>query len=365
VIALQVKDMARTVKHLSLHRIAGTELRVVADVEDGVLPIVEIEEAVIRKYVRQQPWPHRSVNLFVLEDLQPLVRQLEQQQPKGRRRACPERSRREADSLQPAATGDMPVVNVYDLADLASCNVFVNRQVMVREGYWDDSLAVQGLLAHEHAHPLAENVTTRASRELALQVALEGPALTGCSLELKDRLQRLLVGLATKLCLCAPREILANQMTIASGFGDALLYLDRRNVTNASRSVQGRDELLQQLQQQVSQGNLTPTGSELVLLVGDLNSYLDLALEIAPFYRAGRESDARELEAILEKDVFSRLEPKVAQVYAALRDQYVALDINLALAPLRTWSAGILDLLAQALVAKGLPLPYRLGTPDR
>jgi len=333
--------MARTVKHLSLHRIAGTELRVVADVEDGVLPIVEIEEAVIRKYVRQQPWPHQSVNLFVLEDLQPLVHQLKQQQPKGRRQ--------EADSLQPAATSDMPVVNVYDLADLASCNVFVNRQVMVREGYWDDSLAVQGLLAHEHAHPLAENVTTRASRELALQVALEGPSLTGCSLELKDRLQRLLIGLATKLCLYAPREILANQITIASGFGDALLYLDRRNVTNASRSVMGRDELRRQLQQQVAQGSLTPTGSELVLLVGDMNSYLDLALEIAPFYRAGREGDARELEAMLEKDVFSRLEPKVAQVYAALRDQYVALDINLAWAASRAWSASILDLLAQTL----------------
>ena len=352
--------MARTVKHLSLHRIAGTELRVVADVEEGVLTIVEIEEAVIRQYVRrsQQPWPHRSVNLFVLEDLQPLVHQLKQQQPKGRQQ--------EADSLQPAATGDMPVVNVYDLADLASCNVFVNRQVMVREGYWDDALAVQGLLAHEHAHPLAENATTRASRELALpKVALEGPSLTGCSLELKDRLQRLLVGLATRLCLYAPREIFANQITIASGFGDALLYLDRRNVTNASRSVQGRDELRRQLQQQVAQGNLTQAGSELVLLIGDLNSYLDLALEIAPFYRAGREGDARELEAMLEKDVFSRLEPQVAQVYAALRDQYVALDTNLGLAQLRTWGAGVLDLLAQALVAKGLQLPYRLGTPDR
>jgi len=334
--------MARTVKHLSLHRIAGVELRVVADVEDGVLPIVEIEEAVIRKYVRrsQPPWPHRSVNLFVLEDLQPLVHQLKQQQA--------------ANSLQPAATGDMPVVNVYDLADLASCNVFVNRQVMAREGYWDDSLAIQGLLAHEHAHPLAENVTTRASRELALpKVALEGPSLTGCSLELKDRLQRLLVGLATRLCLYAPREIFANQMTIASGFGDALLYLDRRNVTNASRSVQGRDELRRQLQQQVSQGNLTPTGSELVLLVGDLNSCLDLALEIAPFYRAGREGDARELEAMLEKDVFSRLEPQVAQVYAALRDQYVALDMNLAVAATRAWCASILDLLAQVLGGKG------------
>ena len=42
--------MARTVKHFSLHRIAGTELRVVADVEDGVLPVIQVEEVVIRGY---------------------------------------------------------------------------------------------------------------------------------------------------------------------------------------------------------------------------------------------------------------------------------------------------------------------------
>ena len=341
--------MARTVKHLSLHRIAGIELRVVADVEEGVIPIVEIEEAVIRQYVRgrQPPWPHQSVNLFVLEDLQPLVHQLQQQAAAG--------------AFQPAETGDVPVVNVYDLADLATCNVFVNRQVMVREGYWDDALAVQGLLAHEHAHPLAENVTTRASREFALpQVVLAGPVFTAGSVELKDRLQRLLVGLATKLCLYAPREIFANQLTLATGFGAALLYLDRRNVANASRSVLGRDELHRQLQQQVDQGKLTPTGAELVLLVGDLNSYLDLALEIAPFYRAGREGDARELEARLEQDVFPRLAPNVAPVYAALRDQYLAIDINLAWGALRDWIASILDLLARALSGTGVQLIWKL-----
>ena len=341
--------MARTVKHLSLHRIAGIELRVVADVEEGVIPIVEIEEAVIRQYVRwnQPTWPHRSVNLFVLADLQPLVHQLQQQLAAG--------------ALQPTDTGDVPVVNVYDLADLTTCNVFVNRQVMVREGYWDDALAIQGLLAHEHAHPLAENVTTRASREFALsRVALEGLALTGCSVELQDRLQRLLAGLATKLCLYAPREILANQLTITSGFGEALLYLDRRNVANASRSVLGRDELCRQLQQQVAQGKLTPIGAELVLLIGDLNSYLDLALEIAPFYRAGRADDARELETILEQDVFSRLTPNVAQVYAALRDQYIALDLNLAWGALKDWITSILDLLAHALRQTELQLIWKL-----
>ena len=145
--------MARTVKHLSLHRIAGIELRVVADVEEGVIPIVEIEEAVIRQYVQwvQPPWPHRSVNLFVLEDLQPLVHQL--QQPPATGAFQPTET---GDETIPALWWDVPVVNVYDLADLTTCNVFVNRQVMVREGYWDDALAIQGLLAHEHEWELGQ-----------------------------------------------------------------------------------------------------------------------------------------------------------------------------------------------------------------
>jgi hypothetical protein len=342
--------MARTVKHLSLHRIAGTELRVVADVERGVLSIVESEETVIRDYVRQRPWPHRSVTLFILEDLQPLARQLYQQGG--------------ADPLQTAGIGDMPVVNVYDLADPASCNVFVNRQVMAREGYWGDTVATRGLLAHEHAHPLAENATTRASRDLGLELTLDTQPSGVYAVELLERLRRLLSGLAEKLCLYAPREVFANETTIASGFGDALLYLDRRNVTNASRSVTGRDELRQQLQQEVSQGRLAPVGSEAVLLIGDMKGYLDLALETAPFYRAGREADARELEAVLENQVFPRLERQVTWVYAALRDQYIALDSNLTAVQVRMWGVGVLDLLAQAVAATGLQLRYRLDTSE-
>ncbi|MDO9065990.1 MAG: hypothetical protein Q7U96_02780, partial [Chloroflexota bacterium] len=69
-------SMARTIKHFSLHRIAGTELRVVADVEEGTLPVVQAEETVLRRYVQREAWPHRWVTLFILQDLQPLVRQL-------------------------------------------------------------------------------------------------------------------------------------------------------------------------------------------------------------------------------------------------------------------------------------------------
>jgi len=147
--------MARTVRHFGLHRIASTELRVVSDVEDGVLPVVQQEEEIIRGYARYPSWPHRWVTLFVLQDLAPLARQLE---GIG---GLP------GPGLLPGGTAFLeqrPVVNIYDLADLDNCHVFVNQQRMERETYWRDSLAMRGLLAHEHAHPLAEPKTVPRGR---------------------------------------------------------------------------------------------------------------------------------------------------------------------------------------------------------
>ncbi|MGA9351843.1 MAG: hypothetical protein WBW48_23990 [Anaerolineae bacterium] len=359
--------MVRTVKHFSLHRITGTELRVVADVEAGVLPVVQVEEAVIRGYTQQGLWPHRWVTLFVLQDLQPLVRQLTPTPPlplagggsKGG--ADPSGLSISGRSLPPggaAALNHRPVVNIYDLADPAGCHVFVNRQAMAKEGYWDDALAIQGLLAHEHAHPLAENEATRASRQLRFAISD-----FGFQIEIENRkskIRNLLTLLADKLCLYAPRELFANEMTIRSGFSEALLHLDRRTVANASRSVAGREDLRRQLQQEIASGNLTPQGADLLLLIGDLKGYLDLALEVAPFYRTGRESDARELEAVLEAEVFPHLEPEVPRAYIALREQYIALRADLTPPKLTAWGEGVLNILAEALAEKGLVLQYHL-----
>ncbi len=66
----------RTIKHFSLHRIEDTELRVVSDVENGVLPVVQVEERVIQGYIQGKAWPHREVTLLILQDMQPLVHQL-------------------------------------------------------------------------------------------------------------------------------------------------------------------------------------------------------------------------------------------------------------------------------------------------
>lgn len=386
--------MTRTVKHFSLHRIAGTELRVVADVESGVLPVIQAEEAVIRGYARQKVWPHRWVTLFVLQDLQPLTRQLRSgADPSGlRAEALKAGGLSGSTELTEAASGrslppggaaaldHRPVVNVYDLADSAGCHIFVNRQAMAKEGYWDDPLAIRGLLAHEHAHPLADNETTRASRQLQVELSLEPspsaayrPPGTGTeqavddwwwTADRQDKVHRLLTLLVDKLCVYAPRELFANEVTIQSGFGEALLHLDQRNVDNASHSVAGREDLRRQLQQEVTRGNLTPPAAELLLLIGDLKGYLDLALEVAPFCRTGRDAEAQGLETVLEAEVFPHIDPGVPQTYNALRDQYITLRADLTPAELMAWGEGVLSILAKVLVVKGLALQYRLRTGD-
>ena len=344
--------MARTVKHFSLHRIAGTELRVVSDVESGVIPFIRIEEEVIGRYAGFPQWRQESITLFILRDLEPLTRQLSP-----------------AAGLPPGGLnglGHRPIVNLYDLKNPVSCHIFINQGAMEKEGYWSDQDAIMALLAHEHAHPLAENETTRASRQLGFaisdfgfQMEIESPK-SKTRPELRRRIENLLTLLADKLCLYAPRELFANEMTIRSGFGEVLFHLDRLTLANASHSVAGREDLQQQLQQEVASGNLTLQGVGLLLLIADLKGYLDLALEIAPFYRTGRESDARELEAVLEAEVFPHLEPVVARTYTALREQYIALRADLTPPELMAWSQGVLSLLTEALAQKGLTLRYRL-----
>ena len=135
-----------TVKHFGLHRLDHVELRVVADDEDGILRVEQAEIDAVGRLSGDARWQHKTVTLFVLADLQPLQRQLE-----SLRRVPADVRLQQKDELL-----SRPVVNVYDLASPATCNVFVNRKAMMAAKYWDDVLALQGLLAHEHAHPLAE-----------------------------------------------------------------------------------------------------------------------------------------------------------------------------------------------------------------
>ncbi|MDO8589344.1 MAG: hypothetical protein Q7T82_20160 [Armatimonadota bacterium] len=353
--------MARKVKHFSLHRIAGTELRVVSDVDAGILPVIQEEEAVIRGYVESGRWRHQSVTLFVLQDLQPLVHQLQSDAFPGR-----------ADVLD-----SRPVVNVYDLAEPSACHVFINLETMTREGYWDDPMSVRGLLAHEHAHPLAEGRTTQASRELTVETTAELPQSSGgrigaverpeCSGWTEDRqaaIRQALNLLVHKLCLYAPREIFANETAIRSGFGDALLHLDRRNLASGQSSVAIRGDIKSHLQRELDRGELTPAAAKDLLLVGDLQGYIDLALEVAPFHRGGVESAAQELEATLENEIFRHLEPEARQTYVALVKRYIDLRSDLTRDELRVWGNGILDVLAGTLADKGIMSGFRIRAAD-
>ncbi len=368
--------MDRPVRHFSLHRLAGTELRVVSDIDAGVIPIIRVEEEVIRGYAARTTWPHRWVTLFILQDLQPLIRQV----PEGT-------------GLPPgdaAALDHRPVVCVYDLADLATCQVFMNQKAMVKEGYWEDCLAIRGLLAHEHAHPLAENDATRASRRLVAELSWEMQEPMARSIpSAKERsdaascgtltrtpetsqvkalgapweakVDRLLAVLVDKLCVYAAREIFANEVAIRCGFEEALLHLNRLNVAGAIRSVEARESLRKHLEEEgLARRTLSPFGIDLLLLIGDLKGYLDMGLEVAPFYRTGRTAGALELEASLEAAVFSALEPEVIGTYEALRDLYIALHSDASPTELATWGEHVVEVLADALQTRGLVLRYQV-----
>jgi len=166
--------------------------------------------------------------------------------------------------------------------------------------------------------------------------------------------------MAYRLCLNAPREVLANELTIRSDFGDALLHLDRRNVANARRSLAGRDVLRKQLEHRVTQEGLSTSSADLLLLIGDMQGFLDLAIETAPFYRAGRESDGRELESVLENDVFPLLAPEIGTAYSGLRERYLALKPDFTRQKLIAWGEGVLGILSEALLSKGLIAEFRL-----
>ena len=153
-------------------------------------------------------------------------------------------------------------------------------------------------------------------------------------------------------------------MTIRSGFGGALLHLDRRVVASAPSSLAGRESLRKGFQHSVEQGKLTQAGADILLLVGDLQGYIDLALEVAPFYRSGRESEARELETVLEDKLFPHLEREVQQAYTALVKQYIALRADLTPDELLVWCKEVLNILVEILAAKGLRVSSEFRVRD-
>ena len=337
--------MPRAIKHFDLHQVEGTDLRVVSDVGSGVLAVIEAEDEVVRRYAARELWRHDWVDLFILQDLQVLAEQLAG-----------------AGGLPPGgpqALDRRPVVNAFDLADLSGCHVFVNHKVMVEEGYWGDPAAVRALLAHEHAHPLSENATVAASRALRLRSphvpAAEGP----------PSLEGLAAALAEKLCCYGPREVFANDLTVAAGCADDLFHLDQLVVAAAARGVLGRSALVDHLEADVEEGKRPRQNAGQALLLGDLRSCLDLAMETAPFYRAGRLDQAAELEATLFEQVLPRLESAVEGAYRVVRDLYVELGPDLTGAALAAWAGRVLDQLLGVLRDRGLELDLSFNHSEK
>jgi hypothetical protein len=330
-----------TIRHFALHRIRDVELRVISDIEAGVIGISEVEEAVLRRYVVVAGWPHRVVSLFVLSDLNPLQRQLVA-----------------TAKLPPGGVeglGLRPVVNLYDLADLTACNIFINQTALVKEGYWGDRLAETALLAHEHAHPLAENSTTQATRQMVVTVQpiSRQPLASADEAAWQEKLRRLLQLQVDKLCLYAPRELFTNDIVLREGFGDALYYLDLQNVNNAAHGVQARPALVASL---AAEAGLTDAGRAIFLAVADLKAHLDLALEIASFHRLGRASQARSLEQILETAIFPALAPVTAIAYRGLVELYESLTPDMTPTDLVAFARQIVVILVEALTPYGVEL---------
>jgi hypothetical protein len=345
--------MSNAIEHFSRYRVENTTLQVMADLQRDLDRLIREEQMVIRRYVRFGHWPHKWVNMFVLEDLQPLIAQI-----------------KSAAKLSSVLADDIdrrPMVNVYDTADPSECAVFVNRGALEREGLWHDEVALRALLAHEHGHPVSENETIRRARELSVVVTTEGDAP-------EPAVEPILHLIADRLCVHAAQEVFANEVTIKAGFADALYHLDLGMIEKARENLGKRDLLLQGLEQQVGERKLNTDQAAAIALVGDMQMHLPFALEIAPFLRAGHRKQGAALETALIAGVVSRLDPEVRLLYEKLRDHYLLLAPAMSAAALEAWCRDALNALAATLGRRKWPVHFSLtrrrtaneaGTPPR
>jgi hypothetical protein len=348
-----------TVKHFGLHRLEGVEVRVVADDEDGILRLEQAELDVVSRLSGDSRWQHKTVTLFVLADLQPLLRQLESLH----RRPADARLQGREELLS------RPVVNVYDLASPATCNVFVNRKAMMAAHYWEDALSITGLLAHEHAHPLAECSHTANLRRLAINVDLRlsepWSADAAQAQSWQERSRQQVAALAVQLFASGPRELFTNTIAADSGFDRALYHLNRQNLGNLALGLQFRPALAAQLAKVVAQGQLSLAGAGLLRLIGDLQAFLPMAMEVAPFRRAGRGPKARELLKTLHGDLLPHLEPSVRPCFDALTEHFTQLRETAGSDAVKDNVRQGLAILTQALAATGAELVCKVEEVDR
>ncbi len=342
--------MARANPHVLRHRLDDTKLQVIADSASGLEAFASIEKKVMRAFKRHGGWPHRQVNLFVFETLRPLVEQIRAASTAVRAKA-PAEARAEAvrhiDELD-----RKPMVHVYDLANPAECSIFVNRKQMIRLGLWDDKLALEALLAHEHAHPLAENPTTRAARGVRANIAVKALP-SGLGANQQKQLAHSLQSIVEEVCLHAPHEVFANELAVRAGFGEALFHLDRISLIEGRAGLAGRSALEAKLRAEVKAGRLSEAGVALTLLMASMEAHIRMALESAAFVRAGESARAFALDALIEEEVFQHVEPEIGALYRHFLSRYASLEPGLEKKGVRAWMGESCSSLLDALDKRG------------
>jgi hypothetical protein len=316
--------------YVSRHPLDGnSELIAVADDTNGASRLIAVERSVARRFASHDRWPHRRVNLFIFENLQPLIDQLQRA------------SRTLGEGKNAAAAAfhgleDKPMVHTYNLADLGECSIFVNRTMMQRLGMWEDEMVLEGLLAHEHAHPLAENAVTRTTRNMKVtftecpdkESGEPAPASSWRSLEL----------LAHELCLHAPHEVFTNELAIQVGFAESLFALNRMSLIDGRAGVQARNTLAAHLKSEIAGGRLSENAAALLLLQASLEAHVRVALETSAFTRAGCTEQAGALEELLWQEALRHIEPEVGEVYRQLCTSYLALNAEMDAASVCDWA---------------------------
>ncbi|MEJ2124488.1 MAG: hypothetical protein P8Y47_06635, partial [Alphaproteobacteria bacterium] len=295
--------------HVSQYQFGdGCMLTVVEDEEKCAELLIAAEQTVAQKFSRYGKWPHRQVNLFVFENLQPLIEKL------GQASRTLGENKESADNAYHGLE-NKPMVHAYNPADLKETSIFVNRGQLQRLGLWDNAEVLEGLLAHEHAHPLSENVTTLTARNLRVTISPAAPTNDARQIPASANTAKALETLAHELCLHAPHEVFANELVIRAGLGAQLFALNRQSLTGGRAGIEARIMLEARLQAEVAQGRLSMNDVALTLLLASLEAYTRVALETAAFARAGAQEQADALNDLLKREAFRHIEPEVEDIY--------------------------------------------------
>lgn len=323
--------------------VAGSELIIIEDEADGGERLVAAEQKVARGFAAFGKWPHQKVNLVVSGTFQPLIKQLA-------RASHTLGEGKESAAATFHGLESKPMVHAYNPSDLGETSIFVNREQMKRLGMWDDTEVIEGLLAHEHAHPLSENATTLTARTMKAKIE---PADRNPPASATDHVAGALEILAHELCLHAPHEVFANELAICAGFADQLFALNRLNLTGGRSGIEARSVLAAQLKSEVEQEHVSEKDAALILLLASLEAHLPVALETAAFMRAGKRNQANALEQLLHLETFRHVENDIEEIYRQLCTSYGALTANMDDVAIRDWAENTFAPITDAIARHG------------